>query len=172
MGVGISSIAPAVASTAVQGTAIMSASKEEGPVAPAGEQSERCDQLLDSVPGIEELQKDKSGVIESRRWKLGHHNGANAWVIDREKNAPPDGWMPKPNIAKLNFKPPIYELLPPEEPQFLAYAPADPVQPSDSAQLTTMTATFGAPAGTFQWHGRAFSFVTVKELPCFKSIDE
>jgi len=33
-----------------------------------------------------------------------------------------------------------------------------------------MTATFGAGMGTFQWRERPYSFVVVKELPCFKPI--
>jgi len=76
--------------------------------------------------------------------------------------------MPKPNIAMLDFKPGIYDLLEPDQPEYLAYAPADVVKPADSAQFESMTSAFGASIGTFQWHGRSFNFTLAKELPCFK----
>ncbi|HVN63582.1 MAG TPA: hypothetical protein VMT58_03010, partial [Candidatus Binataceae bacterium] len=132
------------------------------------EQADRCDQLTDSAPRVEELRKDKEGIIESRSWKLSRRDGAPTWIMVPENGAALDGWMPKPNIAKLDFHPEIYGLLNADEPRFLAYAPSDVVKPSDSAEFETLTSAFGPGIGFFQFHGRTYSFVLVKELPCFK----
>ncbi len=59
-------------------------------------------------------------------------------------------------------------MLTPDKPQFLAYAPAEVSNPNDSEQFDSMTSAFGAGIGTFQWRGRTYSYVVVKELPCFK----
>ena len=59
-------------------------------------------------------------------------------------------------------------MLAPEKPQFLAYAPAEVANPNDSEQFDSMTGAFGAGIGTFQWRERTYSYVVVKELPCFK----
>jgi len=130
--------------------------------------SDQCDQLLRVPPGVEEVLKTKDGVIESREWKIGGDSGSPAWVLVHSNGASNDSWQPKPGITKLFFNPPLYQMLKPDKPQYLAYAPADVVNVSDSEQFDSMTGAFGPGVGTFKWHARSYTYVLVKELPCFK----
>lgn len=165
----VSTYAPMVAAGGAQVVGSQVAMRESGGTGiPKEDEADRCDQLLRVVPGVEEVRKTKDGLIESRQWKITENAGAPTWMLVAEKSAPQDSWQPKPNIARLNFKPPLYQMLEPDKPQFMAYAPADVVTPSDSEQFDSMTAAFGAGVGTFQWRGRSYSYVVVKELPCFK----
>jgi hypothetical protein len=59
-------------------------------------------------------------------------------------------------------------VLEPDKPQYLAYAPASVINVSDSEQFDSMTEAFGSGVGTFRWRERSYSYVLVKELPCFK----
>jgi hypothetical protein len=165
----ITTVAPMVAAGGAQLVNAGVTIKENGGTGvPKDEESDRCDQLLRVPPGTEEVRKTKDGLIESRQWKITENAGAPMWMLVAEKSAPEDGWQPKPNIARLNFNPPLYQMLEPDKPQFIAYAPADVQNPSDSEEFDSMTSAFGAGVGTFQWHGRSYSYVVVKELPCFK----
>jgi hypothetical protein len=165
----VSTVAPMVAAGSAQVIGSQVAMRESGGTGiPKDEESDRCDQLLRVPPGIEEVRKTKDGLIESRQWKIAENAGAPVWMLVAEKSAPEDAWQPKPNITRLNFNPPLYQMLAPDKPQFLAYAPAEVVNPYDSEQFDSMTTAFGAGVGTFQWRGRAYSYVIVKELPCFK----
>ena len=165
----ISTVAPMVASGSAQVLGAGVAMKENGGTGtPKDEETDRCDQLLRVPPGIEEVRKTKDGLIETRQWKIAESAGTPTWMLVAEKSAPQDSWQPKPNIARLNFNPPLYQMLEPDKSKFLAYAPADVVNPSDSEQFDSMTAAFGSGVGTFQWRGRPYSYVVVKELPCFK----
>ena len=163
----VSTVAPMVASGGSQVVSAGVAMKENGGESKEDE-PDRCDQLLRVPPGIEEVRKTKDGLIETRQWKIADSAGAPTWMLVAEKSAPQDSWQPKPNIARLNFNPPLYQMLEPDKSKFLAYAPADVVNASDSEQFDSMTAAFGTGIGTFQWRGRSYSYVVVKELPCFK----
>jgi hypothetical protein len=161
--------APMVAAGGAQVVGSQVAMRESGGTGiPKEDEADRCDQLLRVPPGIEEVRKTKDGLIESRQWKITESAGTPTWMLVAEKSAPQDSWQPKPNIARLNFKPPLYQMLEPDKPQFMAYAPTDVVTSSDSEQFDSMTAAFGAGVGTFQWRERSYSYVVVKELPCFK----
>jgi hypothetical protein len=165
----VSTYAPMVAAGGAQVVGSQVAMRESGGTGiPKDEEADRCDQLLRVPPGTEEVRKTKDGVIESRQWKIAENAGTPTWMLVAERSAPRDAWQPKPNIARLNFNPPLYQMLEPDKPKFLAYAPADVVNPSDSEQFDSMTAAFGAGVGTFQWRERSYSYVVVKELPCFK----
>jgi hypothetical protein len=136
------------------------------PVAAAG-----AAQLLGNTPGVEEVRKTLDGMIESRQWKIVQHEGNPAWMLVRAHGSSEDAWQPQPGITTRNFKPPLYQVLQPKQSQFLAYAPADVTSPADSEQFSSMTAAFGAGIGTFEWRDRTYSFVVVKELPCFKPVE-
>lgn len=168
----VTTVAPMVAAGSAQVIGSQVAMKQANGGTSIEENPDECDQLLRVPPGVEEVRKTREGVIESREWKIGGDAGAPAWVLIRGSGAPEDGWQPKPGITKLFFNPPLYQMLKPEEPQFLAYAPADVVNVSDSEQFDSMTGAFGAGVGTFRWRDRPFSYVLVKELPCFKSPKE
>jgi hypothetical protein len=132
------------------------------------ENADECDQLLRVPPGVEEVRKTKDGVIESRQWKISGDAGSPAWVMINSSGVSNDTWQPKPGITKLFFSPPLYQMLKPDEPRYLAYAPAEVVSVSDSEQFDSMTGAFGAGIGTFKWRDRTYDYVLVKELPCFK----
>lgn len=164
----ITTVAPAVAAGSAQVIGAQAGMKEANGDETAKENPEVCDELQRVTPGVEEVRKTKDGVIESREFQLTENAGKPAWKVVRADDAPDDAWEPKPGITKLLFNPPLYEMLKSQEPQYLAYAPADVVNISDSEQLESMTAAFGAGVGTFQWRNRKYSYVLVKDLPCFK----
>jgi hypothetical protein len=170
----VTTVAPMVAAGSAQvidSTAVMKDHEETG-ASSKYDNADKCDQLLREPPGVEEVRKDKDGVIESRQWRVINTVGSPTWIVIHGKDGPEDAWQPKPGIVKLSFDPPLDEMLEAEEPQYLAYAPADVVNISDSEQFDSMTGAFGAGIGTFKWHNRPYSYVLVKQLPCFKPAKE
>jgi hypothetical protein len=167
----VTSVAPMVAAGSAQVIGSQVAMKEAGGTGASKEDNaDKCDQLLRVPPGVEEVRKNKDGLIESRQWKIAETSGDPIWIVARTQtqNTPDDAWQPKPGVTKLLFNPPLYQMLKPGQPQYLAYAPADVVNVSDSEQFDSMTEAFGSGVGTFKWHERSYSYVLVKELPCFK----
>jgi hypothetical protein len=165
----VSTVAPAVAAGSAQLIGSQVAMKQaDGTGATKEDNADQCDQLLRVPPGVEEVRKTKDGVIESRQWKIGGDSGSPAWVMINSNGVADESWSPKPGITRLFFNPPLYQMLKPDDPEYLAYAPADVINVSDSEQFDSMTGAFGAGVGTFQWHDRSYSYVLVKELPCFK----
>ena len=134
----------------------------------ADEQRERCEQLTHDTPGVEEIRQDKDGTIESRQWRI-LHAVTPEWMISPTKSAPQNGWESKPEISRLHFDPPLTDSLKAGgEPMFLAYAPSDVKTPADSQVFESMTSSFGAAQGSFEWRGRSYDYVMVPKLPCFK----
>jgi len=165
----VTTVAPMVAAGSAQVIGTGVAMKEgNGTGASKEDSADKCDQLERIPPGVEEVRKTKDGVIESRQFKVTEGAGGPTWQVVRGDGASGDAWQPKPHISNLLFNPPLYEMLKPGEPQYLAYAPAEVINPSDSEQFDSMTGAFGAGVGTFKWRDRNYSFVLVKELPCFK----
>jgi len=167
----VSTVAPMVAAGSAQLVGSQVAMKESGGTGASKEDNaDKCDQLVRVPCGVEEIRKKKDGVIESRQWKIAETSGDPIWIVARtpSQNSPAEAWEPKPGITKLLFNPPLYTMLKPDEPQYLAYAPADVVNVSDSEQFDSMTGAFGSGVGTFKWHERTYAYVLVKELPCFK----
>lgn len=165
----VTSVVPMVASGGAQVINAGVAMHEGNPNEAKEDDVDKCDQLLRVQPGVEEVRKDKDGVIESRQWKIGGGSGAPTWILVHQNHAPEDGWQPKPGVYNLMFNPPLNEMLEPNKPQFLAYAPADVVKPNDSEQFDSMTSAFGSGVGSFKWRERTYSYTMVKQLPCFKS---
>lgn len=171
----VTTVAPMVAEGSAQVIGSQVAMKEgSGTGASAEENSDKCDQLLRAPVGVEEVRKNKDGVIESRQWKIAETSGDPIWIVERSQtqDSAKNAWEPKPGITNLLFNPPLYQVLKPDEPEYLAYAPADVVNVSDSEQFDSMTGAFGAGMGTFKWRERSYSYVLVKELPCFKPAKE
>jgi len=165
-------LAPAAAAGAAQLIGAQVAMRQsQGSVSGGADEAERCDELLRNTPGVEEVRKTLDGMIESRQWKIVQHGDNPAWMLVRAGGSSEDAWRPQPGITKRNFKPPLYQMLEPKKSQFLAYAPADVTSPADSEQFNSMTAAFGAGVGTFEWRDRTYSYVVVKELPCFKLVE-
>ena len=133
---------------------------------PNEELQEHCDQLATTTPGVEEL-RITHGSIESRQWTLIANASAPRWAFVRAKDGPPDGWTPKPGIAKLDFQPPLESALTARSSLFLAYAPVESYSPEDSQKSATARELFGAAQGDFTWRGRKYSYTLTSELPCF-----
>jgi len=171
----VTTIAPMVAAGSAQVIGSGVALKEGGKTGTSAEENpDKCDQLLRVPPGVEEVRKDKNGEIESRQWRIAQTSGEPIWIVAQSEteDSPKNAWQPKPGITNLLFNPPLNEVLEPDKPEYLAYAPADVVNVSDSEQFDSMTGAFGAGIGTFKWRERSYSFVLVKELPCFKPAKE
>lgn len=171
----VTTVAPMVAVGSAEVIGSQVAMKEGGGTGATKEDSaDQCDQLQRAPIGVEEVRKTKDGVIESRQWKIAETSGDPIWIVARTQteNSDEDAWQPKPGITKLLFNPPLYQMLKPDKPQYLAYAPANVVNVSDSEQFDSMTGAFGAGIGTFKWRDRTYSYVLVKELPCFNPAKE
>ena len=142
-----------------------------GTGASAEDNADKCDQLLRVPPGVEEVRKTKDGVIESRQWKIGGDSAATRSGVcaHHTKDTSNDAWQPKPGITKLFFNPPLYQMLKPDEPEYLAYAPADVVNVSDSEQFDSMTGAFGTGVGTFKWHDRSYSLRAGQGTPLLQA---
>ena len=133
---------------------------------PKEELQEHCDQLAAATPGVEEL-RATHGSIESRQWTLIANGSAPRWAFLRAKDGPPDGWAPKPGIAKLDFQPPLEPALTAGSSHFLAYAPVESESLQDSQKSAAVRQVFGAAQGDFTWRGRKYSYTLTSELPCF-----
>jgi hypothetical protein len=168
----VTTVAPMVAAGSAQVIGTTAAGGGDTGATPKDDNADKCDQLLRVPPGVEEVRKTKDGVIESRGFKIAGSAEGPTWKVVRADGAPEDAWQPKPGITRLLFNPPLYEMLKAGEPQYLAYAPADVVNVSDSEQFDSMTDAFGSGIGTFKWRDRNYSYVLVKELPCFKAPKE
>ena len=130
------------------------------------DQEERCDALIGSAPGVEEVRKTQDDAIETRQWRL--INPADPkWMIVRTKSGPEDAWESKPAISRLEFTPPLSEQLDYEKSQFLAYAPNNTDDIDANRAMTNVNDAFGSPTGTFHWHGQTYGYVMVPQLPCF-----
>lgn len=167
----VTSVAPMVATGSAQVISAEATMKQGGSTGALKEDNaDKCEQLVRVPPGVEEVRKTKDGVIETRQMKIAETSGDPIWIVVRSpsENTPADAWRPKPGIPSLMFNPPLYTVLKPDEPEYLAYAPADVVNVSDSEQFDSMTETFGAGMGTFKWRERSYNYVLVKQLPCFK----
>lgn len=135
-------------------------------IPPKEELQAHCDQLATATPGVEEF-RINHGSIESRQWTLVANGSAPRWAFVRAKDGPPDGWAPKPGIAKLDFQPPLEPALTAGSSRFLAYAPVEPRSLDDSRKSATVRDVFGAAQGHFTWRGRKYSYTLTPELPCF-----
>lgn len=167
----VSTVAPMVAAGGAQVISTeVAMKKNNGGGITQADNPEECDQLVRAPIGVEEVRKTKDGVIESRQWKIAETSGDPIWIVVRSQtqDSPQDAWQPKPGITNLFFNPPLYQVLKTDQPQYLAYAPSDVVNVSDSEQFDSMTTAFGTGIGTFKWRERTYSYVLVKELPCFK----
>ncbi len=158
-----------LAMTATQGIAVahaqaVSQHEEES----GGDDSiARCDQLLHAAPGVEEIRRTSDGSLESREIRL-DLSGANAkWVPYREKGTSPEGWRAQSTIARLNFSPPLYGVIPEKDSRFLIYAKGVAETPQDSEQMMSVAEQSGKQAGTFKWRGKIYNYTLIDKLPCF-----
>ena len=108
----VTTVAPAVAAGSAQLIGSQVAMKQgSGTGASAEDNADKCDQLLRAPLGVEEVRKNKDGVIESRQWKIAETSGDPIWIVARtqSEDSPKNAWQPKPGITKLLFNPPLNE---------------------------------------------------------------
>lgn len=110
---------------------------------------------------------NQDGSIDSRQWTLVANDSAPRWAITRAKTDPPDGWAPKPGIAKLGFEPPLQPSPARHLGQFLAYAPIDSDTYDEKQKMATLNEVFGGAQGTFNWRGKKYGYALTLALPCF-----
>lgn len=169
---GLTTVAPAALSLGEYAGIQVAKGPDRNTAGPEDEQGERCDTLVQTPPGVEEIRKNADDEIEARQWRLVDSDDGMKWAIVQQKMAPSGGWQPKPGISKLQFSPELKsQLKRGGDPKYLAYAPEDTETIADSDQETTVTEVFGPPIGKFQWHGRTYGYVLVKKLPCFKQLN-
>jgi len=159
----------ALGGTALAGSTLKPEPDEKNAQSQHDEEMDRCESMTRAAPGIEEVRKNKQGVIESRQWRLNETSNGPAWMVVRGKSAPPDGWEPKPNIESLKFSPPLANSLEVGEPAFLIYAPEMPMSIKENEQAANLNGAFasGEGHGTFKWRQRSYAFELVKKLPCY-----
>ena len=136
-------------------------------ILPKDQLQEHCNQLATATPGVEEFRTNQ-GAIESRQWTLVGSNGsAPRWAFVRAKDGPPDGWAPKPGIAKLDFRPPLAPALTAGSSHFLVYAALKPDSFEEAEKMVSMREVFGEVRGDFTWRGRKYGYALTPALPCF-----
>jgi hypothetical protein len=126
----------------------------------AEDQADRCDEITRDTPGVEEIRMTKDGMLESRQWRLVHSGGNPAWMMSPTKTAPADGWEAKPAISRLEFNPPLKDMVKAGgDSAFVAYVPSAVKTPADSDRFNALTSGFGPT-----------HYTVVPKLPCFKPV--
>jgi hypothetical protein len=137
----------------------------------ADDQTDRCDEISRATPGVEEIRLTTDGMLESRQWRLVHSGGNPAWMVSPTKTAPADGWEAKPAISRLEFNPPLKDMVKAGgDSAFVAYVPSAVHTPADSDRFNALTSGFGPTEGNFKWHDALYDYTVVPKLPCFKPV--
>jgi len=89
----------------------------------------------------------------------------------RANSSPEDSLQPKPNITRLNFNPPLYDMLAPRTPHFLALLPRRS-PPLDRSSFDSMTVGVRLRDRHLPMARAHLQLRVVKELPCFKPPSE
>jgi len=112
-----------------------------------------------------ELRKDAAGAPEYRELHLQNSADEAHWtpVVDSDTGA--GGWIPAVNFLKMDFQPPLTDVIPPVGTCYLAYAPIaiDPNNPYQAAELKSGA---GGPVSTFSWAGRTYQYKVAPSVPC------
>jgi hypothetical protein len=135
------------------------------------DRQERCDELEDAAPSVIEFRRAEANAsAQWRELRLDHSAGDPTWIAAIVPGSGTE-WRPTENLPTMKFVPPLARALKPGIPDYLAYAPAEPLTPLEDDQLSSMTVEFGAGTGTFQWNGRVYQYAVADKLPCFPVVD-
>ncbi len=130
----------------------------------------RCNELILVSPMIAQFRAASGGALEWRELGLAGSPDAPLWGVRAEKDGPAAGWRPATNLSRMHFTPPL-RLFPyggdGGNGTFIAYAPAQTQNEAERDELAALAADFGAPAGTFDFNGRTYSYDEMASLPCF-----
>jgi len=115
---------------------------------------------------VVELRKSAAGAPEYRELRLLKNSEEDArWSPVVDADTGPDGWRPAVNFLKMDFKPPLTDVIPSTGSCYLAYVPigADPNNPNQAAEFKSAS---GEAAGAFSWEGQAYQYKVERSLPC------
>jgi hypothetical protein len=112
-----------------------------------------------------ELRKNAAGAPEYRELHLQNSADEAHWTPVIDSDTGPGGWIPAVNFLKMDFQPPLTDVIPPAGTCYLAYAPIaiDPNNPYQAAELKSVA---GGPVSTFSWAGRTYQYMVAPSVPC------
>ncbi len=131
--------------------------------------AEICDMGGRQLPPLIELKTDKLGTTLYRPLTPNGPRQSDPQVtavVNREQDR---GWKLAGNFTRMNFKPPLQNVLVPRSVAYLAYAPAEVRDPAEHLEVDALNRNFGPKTGTFDWNGRVYRYAAVHQLPCASS---
>jgi hypothetical protein len=124
-----------------------------------------CNELLLQSPLVIQFRPSAGGKLEWRELTLGGSPDKPFWTPASEENGAPSQWALATNIDKMDFQPPLQGMLAPDEPNYIAYAPAQ--NGGENERLIALVVDFGPAVGTFSWNGHIYQYSAVHRLPCY-----
>jgi hypothetical protein len=118
---------------------------------------------------VVELRKSAASAPEYRELRLLKNSEDDArWTPVVDTDTGPDGWRPAVNFLKMDFNPPLTDVIPSTGSCYLAYVPigADPNNPKPVEEFKSAS---GDAAGAFSWQGQAYQYKVERTLPCLAS---
>jgi hypothetical protein len=115
---------------------------------------------------VVELRKSAAGAPEYRELRLLKNSEEDArWSPVVDTDTGPGGWRPAVNFLKMDFKPPLTDVIPNSGSCYLAYVPigADSNNPNQAEEFKSAA---GEAAGAFSWEGQAYQYKVERSLPC------
>jgi len=166
------SAAGPAAMTLTEGAAVVNSQSAEPKYDRDEDRTQKCQQLVRNLPGVEEIRRTPTLAIESREMRLERTAESYRWVVYRSRGSSPDGWRTQNGLDKLHFNPPLQDLLPDKNPAYIAYAIGIAETPEDGERMMSVADNFGPKVGTFEWRAKTFSYTVSKQLPCFPQPEE
>jgi hypothetical protein len=111
-----------------------------------------------------ELRKN-AGAPEYRELHLQNSTDEAHWTPIVDSEAGPDGWIPAVNFLKMDFQPPLTDVIPADGSCYLAYAPIT-IDPNNPYQAAELKSGAGGQVDTFSWAGRVYQYKVARTLPC------
>lgn len=118
---------------------------------------------------VVELRKTAAGAPEYRELRLLKNSEDDArWTPVIDTDTGPGGWRPAVNFLKMDFKPPLTDVIPNSGSCYLAYVPigTDSNNPNQAEEFKSAS---GEAAGAFSWEGQAYQYKVERSLPCLAS---
>lgn len=157
----------ALAPVAVQlvraaGSGMASAAESTGKT--EADDGEICDTGGRQLPPLIELRTDKLGTTLYRPFAPSSPQ-SDPRVTAVVNQSGRGGWNLAGNFTRMNFKPPLTNVLVPRSITYLAYAPAEVRNPAEHEQVEALNQNFGHKTGTFDWNGRVYRYAAVHQSP-------
>ena len=113
---------------------------------------------------VVELRKDTIGAPQYRELHMVNSADAARWtpVVDSETG--PNGWRPAVNFLKMDFNPPLKDMIPDTGSCYLAYAPT--AIDANALDPAALKSGFEDGSGDFSWAGRVYQYRVARTLPC------